>query len=127
MHINRVISLRESVLLFLFYVSHFCSQIAWVDLALVTATRIIHHSIYALRDWAFVERRHGGPINFDEKIFAEFLWCQTQRHPQDNERKATLVVAIQPYWVLDENDMNLFVGCTAVRFASYSHPKARES
>ena len=88
-----------------------------MDLALVTATQIVHHSFPALRDWAFVERKHGRVIDFDEKIYAEFLWCRPQRHAQfeDSERKTTLVVAIQPHWVLDENDMNHFVGCTAVR------------
>ena len=108
------------------YLIYFSSQIAWVDLALVTATQILHHSLPALRGWAFVERRHNRSIDFDEKIFAEFLWCRAQRHPHDNERETTLIVAIQPHWVLDENDMNQFVSCTAVRFMSYSS-KARKS
>ena len=95
------------------------SQIAWMNLALVTATQVIHHSFPALRDWAFVQRRHSRSIDFDEKIFAEFHWCRVQRHPRDNEKKITLVVAIQPHWVLDEHDMDQFVGCTAVRFLSY--------
>lgn len=94
-----------------------------MDLALVTATQIVHRSFPALRDWAFVERRRGRSIDFDEKIFAEFLWCRAQRHPRDNEWKTTLIVAIQPHWALDEHDMNQFVGCTAVRFSSYFYLK----
>ena len=89
-----------------------------MNLALVTATQIIHHSFPTLRDWAFVQRRHNNrSIDFDEKIFAEFHWCRAQRYSQDNGMKTTtLVVAIQPHWVLDEHDMDQFVGCTAVRF-----------
>lgn len=101
-----------------FIINILYSQIAWMNLALVTATQIMHHSFPALRDWAFVQRRQNRSIDFDEKIFAEFHWCRTQRHPQDNEKMTTLVVAIQPHWVLDEHDMDQFVGCTAVKFAS---------
>ena len=87
-----------------------------MNFALVSATQIVHHSFPALRDWAFVQRWHNRSIDFDEKIFAEFHWCRAQLHPQENEKKITLVVAIQPHWVLDEHDMDQFVGCTAVRF-----------
>ena len=123
MHINQARSLRKLVLSSILCILTYYSLIAWVDLALVTATQIIHHSFPALRDWAFVGRRYNRSIDFDEKIFAEFLWCRTQRHPQDNEKKATLVVAIQPHWVLDEHDMDQFVRCTAVRSILYFHPK----
>jgi hypothetical protein len=129
MHINQARSLRKSVLTSILYTLIYihCSQIAWVDLALVTATQIMHHSFPALRDWTFVERRPNRSIDFDEKIFAEFLWCRAQRHPQDNEKKATLVVAIQPHWVLDEHDMDQFVSCTAVRFTNYFYLKLEKS
>ncbi|KAF8798001.1 hypothetical protein BYT27DRAFT_7265133 [Phlegmacium glaucopus] len=92
------------------------SQIAWVDLALVTATQVLHHSVPALREWAFVERRRGRGIDFDENIFAEFLWCRAQRDPRDNgnECKTTLIVAIQPHWVLEEPDIEQFVDCRAI-------------
>ena len=120
MHINQARSLRKFLLLFqvLYHIHIYIlySQIAWMNLALVSATQIIHHSFPALRDWAFVQRRQNRSIDFDEKIFAEFHWCRAQRHPQGNEKKVTLVVAIQPHWVLDEHDMDQFVGCTAVRF-----------
>ena len=119
MRINQPRSLRKFLLLF--YVLHHIyiyilySQIAWMNLALVTATQIIHRAFPALRDWTFVQRRHNRSIDFDEKIFAEFHWCRTRRHLQDNEKKTTLVVAIQPHWVLDEHDINQFVSCTAVK------------
>ena len=121
MHINQARSLRKFLLLsilctLIIYVYILYSQIAWMNLALVTATQIMHYSFPALRGWAFVQRRHNRSIDFDEKIFAEFHWCQAQRHPQDNQKKTTLVVAIQPHWVLDEHDMDQFVSCTAVSF-----------
>ena len=131
MHTNRARSLRQSLLTSILFILTYicCSQIVWVDLALVTVTQIVHHSFSALRDWAFVERRHSRSIDFDEKILAEFLWCQAQPHSrtQDNEKKTTMVVVIQPHWVLDEHDMDQFVNCTAVRFTSYFHLKPEKS
>ena len=134
MHINQARSLRKFLLLFYVYFNHFknkyilYSQIAWMNLALVTATQIIHHSFPDLRDWVFVQRRHDRSIDFDENIFAEFNWCRAHhdRHPQDNEKKTTLVIAIQPHWVLDEHDMDQFVNCTAVRAPLLSFKKSRE-
>ena len=118
MHLSQARSLREFLLLFLCTLTYILySLLAWMDLALVTATQIMHHSFPALRDWAFVQRRHNRSIDFDEKIFAEFHWCRAAQHhhPQDNGKKTTLIVAIQPHWVLDEHDMDQFVSCTAVR------------
>jgi hypothetical protein len=131
MHINQARSLRKFLLLFYdvllithTYIYTLYSQIAWMNLALVTSTQIMHRAFPALRDWTFVQRRHNRSIDFDEKIFAEFHWCRSRRHRQDIEKKTTLVVVIQPHWVLDEHDMDQFVSCTAVKvffFSSYSY------
>ncbi|KAF8163279.1 hypothetical protein B0H34DRAFT_694779 [Crassisporium funariophilum] len=97
----------------------FNNVIPWMDLALVTATKVLHHSHPSTRDWAFVLCEGDRE---DLAIFRHFVWCPPiyQQRGFRGTRVGLLVVAIQPHWVLTDKDLEKFVNCKS--FPPFSMP-----
>lgn len=91
----------------------------WIDsLPLATVKRIMHLCIPETRGWTFNNPQHRSEA--DSEIFHYYLWSPrrpTNLAAQDPTRDAdgaavkSLLIAVQPPWILSECDMKEFAAC----------------
>jgi len=90
----------------------------WIDLAVVTATRVIHHMYPESSDWAFVP---GQSDPRDDHIFRHCVWTVSDQNAPAfgtdsvQPRKRQVVLAYQCPWVLDQGDLADFASSQTVQ------------
>jgi hypothetical protein len=88
----------------------FFSMVPWLNLLLVTATRILHISHTGTESFAFQ------PLNNtanDRNIFRYLIW--SDKDAKSHEPRGSVLVAYQPPYILTPTDLEEFVSCKAVR------------
>ncbi|KAF9532954.1 hypothetical protein CPB83DRAFT_590328 [Crepidotus variabilis] len=84
---------------------------SWLNLLLITATRIMHTTMPATSPYAF---QYGKNKSKDNHIFRHFVWSPNGLNPHEPTWDAgSVVVAYQPPFVLTLQDLQEFASCRA--------------
>ncbi|KAF9005627.1 hypothetical protein BDQ17DRAFT_1469825 [Cyathus striatus] len=88
---------------------------SWVDnLSLMTVQRTMHCVFPDTQDWSF---QHDNKWEVDSDIFSHFTWelrdpvLLRDAHIKREAKKKSVVIAVQPPWILSQMDMKQFSNC----------------
>jgi len=93
------------------------SMVPWLNLLLVTATRILHVSCPTTGSESYGFQPGNNKAN-DRHIFQYFVWSQQGVKLKLHEpswESSSVLVAYQPPFVLTASDLEEFISCKAVR------------
>lgn len=92
---------------------------SWVEqLPLRTASRALHSNFPDTRYWSI----RPGPAGDDGDVFRHFTWS----FGEGDLEQHSMLIAIQPSWILTPRDFDDFVGCKRVRaFSVQFRPRVR--